>query len=618
MAELKDDVGNMKTRISSSRFSGVERRFDTMAADSKHGSKDNSKCHEADMQSSEGGTSTQPASVKSEISVETHLPVRNGSHESLAAESSCSNSLPIVLPVSFSNQSCQETSKEANLFRNCGSSMDSSNERSPQEPVTASSESGISAQIARKAIRNAKERNSMKVSAMAGNHRSKGDEEISRKWDHVTATPEDDVAEVSEQTEMCKWMIRNACTVGKSCVSYDNIDSSFNCTKTAESTHCRERRDKISREVENEYSESLMKKPRKYAVKDQDKSFAGFDLNEDVNMNMMDDFIQPVGETVSSHSLIHVVAKAATLIGHPRIPLKFEGGSGWKGPAETSAFRPASLSKSSNRKGRPTDHVPKDELCSTGFDLNVAAIDGNEGVSSPHALQDSHSEVDSKQTGRLLFDLNCLYDANDEFTPPKPENRVDLSSNALTSVAEKSNGLHWLPQGNKISNTCYPGRQDFDQSDFATWTNLNAMRHLVNGNPTLGGAPNFLQPFEIQRAASTQLMTPPPGYMYKDPFHFGAGSIPYARFYGNTPHLQQVVHEQNTSHISASIPKFFDVKTEDSSSISGSNPRHFQFLTDSSPMEEHMHQEAWYAASMKRKEPEGGYECYQLGYKQVL
>lgn len=561
MAELKgvDDLGNMKTRISSSKLSGGERSFD----ESKHGS----KCDEADMQSSEGGASTQPTSVKSEISVEMNLPLGNGRHNAAEdglntmtsqqrTESSCSNSLPVVLPVSLSNQ---ETSKEAHVFRNCGSSMDSSNERSPEEPVvTASSESGISAQIASKAVKNAKERNSMKVSA-----------------------------------------------------SYDNLDSSFNCTgRTAESTHCREETGEILREVENalatkgetvENGEFWVKEPSKYAVKDQDKSFAGFDLNEDINTNTLDDYIQPVGETVSSHSVIHVVAKAAILIGHPRIPLKFEGGLGWKGSAETSAFRPASLSKNSTRS---TDHVPKDELCSTGFDLNVAAEDDNDGV-----LQDSHSEVDSKQTERL-FDLNCLYDANDELTPKKSENRADLNSNSLTSVAEKSNGLHWLHQGNKISD---PGRQDFDFSSHDYLSNLNTMRHLGNIHHTLAGAPNMMQ-----RVASTQ---PPHGYSYKDPFHFGAGSMPYTRFYGNAPHLQQVVHEQNTSHIPASIPNFFDVKTEDNSWVNGSNlenPRQFPFFPKSSPMGQQMHQEAWYAASMKRKEPEGGLECFQLGYKQVL
>lgn len=755
-----DDAGNMKTRISTSKVSG-EQAFESVATDSKHGStlafEDNSKCHEADMQSSDGIASTRPTSVKSEISTETHLPIGDGSfemdvrkthgHRLNAAEdgldtmahdsqhrteSSCSNSLSIVLPISFSNLSYQETSKEAYLFRNCGSSMDSSNskalDRSSEEPVTASSESGVSAQIASKAIRNAKAINSIKISSMVGHHSSsmtkKGDEEISHKWDHETATPEDGVGEVLEQTEMYKWVSRNTSstkeqnpgTVGKNSVCSDNSANLICASKTIKNMRLGDGHDNlptsysgermikydISGEGENilavkgkplemgpevmdkikgefwvnESSDSSMTKPSKIAMKDQNKFIAGFDLNEDINANVLDDCIQPVVATMSSQCVIHVVAKAGIPSGQPMIPLKFEGVLGWKGSAETSAFRPAALSKTLDRKTCSTNHRPKDPECFMEIDLNVAAVEDNaangfpiehEGVSPPSTLQDSHSEVDSKQAKSLWIDLNCLYDAADESTqpslPPKSENSplVDLNLNTNASVADKSNNVHWLGQGcqslgNKTSDSSNPGTRGFNFTRHDYLADLSTVQHLANNGHTLMAAPHILQPVELmQRVASLQPefpfishALPPRSYSSNGPFHFGSrdpapssiylsGTMPHTRYYrepGNfpavfnpgtlhpsfdAPHLMQAVHEQSTSNITASIPKL-DVKTEDNLSTGGSKidePRQFSFFANNSPMGERMHQEARYTTSMKRKEPEGGLEYYQLGYKHV-
>ncbi|KAI3464342.1 hypothetical protein Pfo_021005 [Paulownia fortunei] len=755
-----DDVGNMKTRISTSRVSG-DQAFESVSTDNKHGStlvfEDKSNYHEVDMQSSNGFAFTRPTSVKSEISTEIGLPLgdvsfemdagkTHGNHLNAAedglntvthdsqhrTESSCSNSLSVILPVSFSNHKYQEISKEAYSFRNCGGSMDSSNskafDRSPEEPVTASSESGISAQIARKAIRNARASNSMKISSIFGNHSSwltkKGDEEISQESDDMTATPEDVVGKVLEQTDVYKWVSQNtssteeqhAGTVGKSSVCSDNSDN-FNCTsKTVENIRSCDEHDNLpashsgerminyeaSGEGENilavkgkpletgpevmntikgdfwanESSESSMTKPGKVSMKDQNTFIAGFDLNEDINAYGMDDCIQPVVATISSHRVIHVLAKAGIPSGQPMIPLKFEGGLGWKGTAETSAFRPAALSKSLDRKTCSRNHRPKDPQGFTGIDLNVAAVEDSaangmpmehEGISSPSTLQDSHSEVNSKQAKSLWIDLNCLYDAADEFPQPsllpKSENcpLVDLNLNVNTSIVDKSKNVHWLGQGRqslgkKTSDSVDPGKRDFNFTSHDYLPGLSTMQHVANNAHTLVAAPNIPQPVELmQRVASLQPKLPfishtlpPHSYPSKGPFHFGSrdplpsgihfsGTMPYARYsheHGvfpgvlnpgtvhtsfDTPHLVQVVHKQSTSNITAYTPKL-GVKTEDNLSTSGSKmdeARQFLYLTKHSPMGERMHQEAWYATSMKRKEPEGGLECYQLGYKQV-
>ncbi|KAH6759349.1 hypothetical protein C2S51_019584 [Perilla frutescens var. frutescens] len=726
-------AGTTKMLFSTSRLSG-EQAFESADSDSKNGStlafESNSKCHEADMQSSSVGVaSARPTSVKSEISTETHLTHGNGSFEMdtrkmqrshlIAAEdglntmihdsqqtteSSCSNSLPVVAPVSFSNHSYQETSKEAYLFRNCGSPMDSSNsrafDRSPEEPVTASSESGVSAQIASKAIRNANARSSMKILSLDGNHSlsliNKGDRDISHNWNHEAATPED--VEVLKKSDDVKCISRNtSCTeeqnpspAGKISVCSDNSDN-FYCTSRSvkdirlsgvhdslPTSHSREKMMKheisgeggvvlgmkgkslgMGSEVMgiykdefwvNESSGSSMKKRSKKSVKDQDKVIAGFDLNEDINADGPDDCVQPVFASLSSHSVIHVVAKAGIPSGQPMIPLKFEGGLGWKGTAETSAFRPTSLSKNSDGKKCSTNHMPKDPEGFTGIDLNVAFLEDiaanrapmeHEGLSSPSTVQDSHSEVDRKQAKSPWIDLNCLYDAADESTQPsiplKSENLplVDLNLDTSASLADRSNNAHWLRQGcqflgNKASDFSNPGTRDFSFPGNVYFADFSTMQRMAK-NHTLMASPHILQP--MQRVVSHTL--PPHGYSPSpnSPFHFGSkdplpSSVPYTRFYRehgifpeafnhgsvhssyNTPHLAQFLHEQSSSNVTSFVPKL-EVKTEDLLSASGSKidgPRQFPFLSSNSPMGEHMRQEAWYATPLKRKEPEGGYK----------
>lgn len=741
--EIKDcaHLGSTKMRFSSSRLSG-EQASESMDSDCKHGSalafKNNSKCHEADMQSS---------SVKSEISTETHLTPGSGTFEmemrktrrnNLVAaedglnatmhdsqhttESSCSNSLPVAVPVSFSNQSYQETSKEAYLFRNCGSPMDSSNSKtfdrsSPEEPVTASSESGVSAQIASQ-IRSANTRNSMKVLLMDGNHSSsminKGDREISHNWDHEAATPED--AEVLKKTDNVKCFSRNAlsteeknpATVGKISFCSDNSDNFYCTNRTVKDIRMRDGHDNLptfhSRErmvkheisgeggsvlamkgkslemgskVMDKYkdefwviesSDSSMTKRGKKPVKDHDKVIAGFDLNEDINANEPEDCVQTVFASVSSHDVIHVVAKAGIPSGRPLKPLKFEGGLGWKGTAETSAFRPTAPSMNLDGKTCSADHRPKDLEHFTGIDLNVDVVEDidaangisleHEGVSTPSTLQHSHSEVDRKHAKSPWIDLNCLYDAANEATqpliPPKSESSplVDLNLDTSASLAGRSNNAHWLGQGcqllgNKTSEFSNPGTRDFSLTRNVYLADFSTMQHMTNNAHTLMASPHILQPMEpMQRVASHTL--PPHSYSAKGPFHFGSrdplpsginlsGTMPYTRYYHehgifpeplnpgsvhnsyNTPHLARFLHEQSSSNVSAFVPKV-EVKTEDFLSTTGSKidgPRQFPFLSKDSPMGEPMHQEAWYAASLKRKEPEGRQEGYQLGYKQV-
>lgn len=631
-----NDVGTLKKLFSSSILSG-EQGFESADSDSRHGStlafENSSKCHEADMQSSSIGVGSMP--VKSEISTGTHLTPGNRSLEKdmkkkkqrnhlIAAEdtimqdsqhmteSSCSNSLPVVVPVSFSCQSYQETSKEAYLFRNCGSSMDSSNskafDRSPEETVTASSDLVVSTQITSKARRNANARNSVKILSLRGNHSSMitKRERDSRSWDVEAVTPED--GEVLKETGDLKCDSRER--MMKHEVSGGG--GSIVATKGKSLETGSEVMDLYKDEFwVNKSVDSWMAKHSKRSVKDEEKTIAGFDLNEDFNANELDDCVQPVSASVSSHNVIHVVAKAGIPSGQRhKIPLKFEGGLGWKGTAQTSAFR-----STKNLDGRTcsTNQGPKDLEVFTGIDLNVAVVEDTAAYEIPmehvSTLQDSHQAVDRKQAKSPWIDLNSLYDAADEFIqpliPPKSENSplVDLNLDTSSSPAERSSNGHWLGQpsqflGNKNPDFPYPGSQHFSFNRNVYVAELSTMQHMANNGHNLMASPQFLQRIElVPRVGSNTL--PPHGTMPYTRFVHKHGIFPEAVNPGsvhslyNTPHPAQFANEQSSSsNISAFVPKV-EAKTEDILSASGSKsdrPMYFPFLSKESPMGERMHQ----------------------------
>lgn len=732
------DAGDMTPQISASRVSG-ELAMGLLSAESKQGSamvfEGSSKCHEADMQySSDDIASTQPTPAKSDVSTEIGLPLSNGSSEvdvrkmhhlnapedglnaperdpQQRTESSCSNSLSVILPVSFSNCSYQDI-KEACSFRNCGGSADSSNSKvfdRSEEPVTASSESGVSDQLVRTALRNARSRNSVKISSKLERRSSlltkNGDNETSCEWDHGATTPEDSVGKVSKQVDICRQ--QPAGIIGKIsvcsgnsgnlkhtsesvenirlCHEHDDLHASHSGERMVTSDISGEDKDILAMKVKplekdpevndkikgdfwaNESSESTVTKHSKVSMEDQDTFVAGFDLNEDINVNGMDDCVQPLVATTSSQCVIQVVARAGRPIGRPKIPLKFEGGLGWKGAAETSAFRPAGLCRSFERKTCSRNHGPKDSQGFTGIDLNVAAVEDNsangmpmehEGLSSPSLLQEPNSKVDSKQSKSPWIDLNRLYDAPDECTRPslplKSESPplVDLNLDCNVSMGGKSNNLHRKGQDCQSlgNNTSDPANPRFNFTCYDYLTDFSTLQHVANNAHAPLAAPDIPQPVELmQKVASLQPKLPFAlnlhSYPSRGPFHFGSGgplsssihfsgTMPYARYpheYGSlpvalnpgtvhpsfgTPRLVQIVHEQSSSSIT-SIPKL-DNRTEDNLPANGiklDDARLFSFVAKTPPVDECAHQGSWCATSTKRKEPEEGFQLCHLGYK---
>ncbi|XP_051139566.1 uncharacterized protein LOC127257226 [Andrographis paniculata] len=600
MADRKDDACEASNEIK--RCVPGEEENNMKSLDSELFSVDTE--HEAaDVQSLDGIASAQPTPLKSDISTERSFEMDPGKAHGLNAaedrlnvqgqdmqqrtESSCSNSLSTIPPVSLSNHSFQETSKEMCSFRNCVVSTDSSNAQGfgckLEEPLTASSESG------------------------ACQERS-GNLDVSRVAER----------QISGET-------KGALTVKSKAEVNDKIK--------AESWA-------------KEASEFSLTKPTKVVRETQNTHVAEFDLNEDINTHGSDDCDhQPAATVSSAQRVIQVVAKAGKPSGLPEIPLLFEGRLGWQGSAETSAFRrPPGRSRILETKLYPENKEAKDPQGFTGIDLNIAAVEENSASEMPVELGLNESK------NRGLIDLNHLYDAADEFTQPslQPESAnppsIDLNMNGNTSTGDRSNILHWPnvdhhSLGNNTSDSANPR---------ARYINLIGQEYFANPHIPVA-VPSILQPVELlQRAPPLQQPKLPFGpptvnlasYPSNVPQHFisagplpssirVSGGVPYARYSHEhaiypgllhpgsvhasfcAPHLVQIVHEQGPGTIAATFPSL-DARSDDIVStgrIKMDEARQLGYIATN--------QETWCDPSMKRKEPEGGFRHYQLGYKHV-
>ncbi|CAI9778168.1 unnamed protein product [Fraxinus pennsylvanica] len=745
----EDSAGSVRpwSSVISMSITSAEQTFESAPTKNEHVS---SKSCEISTQSSDRITLAWPLSAKSDISMENVLPLSNenyimdvgkkqGNHLNAVedgfnvimhvkqnkTESSCSDSSSGILPV---NHNQRETLKRASSFNNNSGSVSSSNSTGfhhrMEEPVTASSESGVSIQVDHKAIIKGRYRNGVKAPLMIENrmsfnsvkantpisgpqneengNMSRTDEENSHEWGSALRTPRDGAREVDEETDayICvsgctlSYEEQRDVTIGKSLICSGN-SKNFNCSTEMEENirssgendnhipFCSKKvmiNPKISGESENMlsgndesvkmdpkmtdkindgfllYDSSELTKPTKVFARDHISSFVGFDLNEAINTNELDDGEQSVVETISSHNVIHVVAKSGVPRGRPMGSLKFEGGLGWKGSAATSAFRPASLSKSFDKNPYSSNF--------TGIDLNVAAIEDTSeiGFQMEHEqIQDSCSEVGFRQAERLDIDLNCLCDDVDESPqsslPAESRNLylADLDLNANTSARDTCNNVAWQgqvsqPSENKASFSVNSIEHDVnftrstylpDLSFVNVFTNTHAHSHMM-------AAPNVLKQIEEMQGVSPLQpklpyplhMLPPPNYPSHAPLHIGPmkpfmfnmhypGTIPCVRDPQllkpetvltslGIPRLVEVAHGQNCVDITGSRHRI-DVESEDGSSTSVSKrdkAREFTLPTKNS-YDQSVNQEAWFAKLMKRKEPEGGWDHYHVGHRHV-
>ncbi|XP_073032307.1 uncharacterized protein [Primulina eburnea] len=372
----------------------------------------------------------------------------------------------------------------------------------------------------------------------------------------------------------------------------------------------------------NESSETWMTRLSKDGVDKLDSVAAVFDLNEDINEDGTDGFIQPDVETLSSCSVIKVVAKAGIPRGLPTMPLKFEGGHNWKGSAEMSAFRSVALSNMF-----PSEPCSRKRYSSRGFtgiDLNVAAVEEQSSTLQEHFC----SDVGSKRAKSLGNDLNFLHgEAN------------GLNMNAYTCKAVTYKNFQWLgqdhePLGNKTSDhSTNPGNREIDFISHTSLKDSSTMRqeqdtNLAHSEQYLVAASNVLQPMELlQRVAPWQpklpyisCTLPPQNHFLKVPF--SQNHVPYSYHFQEHGNLVQIINGPNTRNRTTSISTV-DAKAVRSIPTSGIRmveAAPLMFLTGNLT-DEHsksINQENWYATLTKSKEPEGGINYYQLGYRQDI
>uniref|UniRef100_A0A5B7B272 Uncharacterized protein n=1 Tax=Davidia involucrata TaxID=16924 RepID=A0A5B7B272_DAVIN len=631
----------------------------------------NPKDGEVSTHSLEGIDSTQHVSVKSDVTSETVLLLNRESNEldvgrtkgkwpkagevgfksimhatfhdtQLKTESSSSNSTHVILPVSSSNDSYQETLVEAKSCKLSSSGVSNficmGVKCSMDEPVADKVVLGMAAQITQKAVDNVRARDSKKVMGMIADQNSmivekvdipksglpkkknaellsQHKEELSYELDDALEVAWKVAREVEQKVGIYSEASGSSSSVEErngETVHLSSVDSADpnknNCsTETGRGVKLYNEQDNFDSVCSNEEvrdpktpvknkhflavkgpsqlmdtgmheandsthgqeSSELTTKPEVVAANDQTPLPNGFDLNEDIQPNEVEHPKQAVDETVSSYNVINVsmpipvVAKSGVPIclPIPMTPLKFEGELGWRGSAATSAFRPASLSKSFNRNGASSiddnNCSPKHSQGFTGIDLNVAAEGDDselellprESVAIPSGYPFKESSIESsKRAERLNIDLNRLSEIDDNFprsSPPVSLSRhsaVDFDLNDNPSIGDACNDAHWPGQSSQLlrnmalddPSVSFMG--DSRQPDFnclgpASWADLSSMQGFSHGHtrPFLVAAPNVLPSIEqMQRVVPfqpklpyTPQALPPHIYPYNNGFCIG-------------------------------------------------------------------------------------------------
>ncbi|KAL8135694.1 hypothetical protein AgCh_010358 [Apium graveolens] len=157
---------------------------------------------------------------------------------------------------------------------------------------------------------------------------------------------------------------------------------------------------------------------------DEDKHVCCFDLNEDV---MCDDDTDNQTNPVTAPISLESSSRVAVTSGLPSSPFPFDGTHGWKGSAETSAFRPSPTGKVSEggnsifASGSSSSLFRRQEYLD--FDLNVAETEEyiiselppNKETSNLTVRPSGECSVEScpKRSDLLQLDLNCVSDSGD-------------------------------------------------------------------------------------------------------------------------------------------------------------------------------------------------------------
>ncbi|KAJ0966997.1 hypothetical protein J5N97_023914 [Dioscorea zingiberensis] len=400
-----------------------------------------------------------------------------------------------------------------------------------------------------------------------------------------------------------------------------------------------------------------------------DKNICNFDLNEDASTEDLDCLADVVPSLpVNLSAPIAVVAASKGAPGLPVAPLHFGGELGWRGSAATSAFRPASPRKTPDSEKAYSS--PKEKSNLLEIDLNVAEDEDDVAVNHAAAKQapvssglpsgDSSIEVSSRRAEKFKLDLNSL---GDEDAPSYMSNwRLHQNFNLSPSPASSSSsrqpsmrdfdlndkpsifeghGSHSL---HKSSSKAYSTHETskLDEPVIMIMGSRVAMEKKGYDNQSQQSFPGSGLCLERTMATRTSLpfaQMPPPAYGYHglpngppmptSPALYGPGSYPHMVDFKGATVIPQVFGSSGpngvvpTATATARPPFLVNAASVPSSSngVWSSQPgldlNSSMSLMENGRWEGGSLKQAYTQGTLKRKEPECGWEPYGLSYKQV-
>ncbi|GLU16356.1 hypothetical protein SLE2022_327940 [Rubroshorea leprosula] len=420
---------------------------------------------------------------------------------------------------------------------------------------------------------------------------------------------------------------------------------------------------KMTPEANHKQPSNISAKSEDPAVKGQTISTSDFDLNEDVS-NEAECTEQLVKETVSYH--VHGVfkpkptmAQSGKIICLPVAQLELQDVGGWRGPAATSAFRLTSVFESfDNSKASSTtgNHINSKDSRVRGIDLNIAAVGVDSDMellpekcipaSSSFPLEESPLEVNSIQVERLNIDLNCANENEENFHqmfPPASSRRppirdFDLNDNptsqdALPDAHEPGQGTLTL-RNRALDNPAvsFLGKEKQQESnDFGLGygedqSPMQFFSH-VHARPFLVAVPNILPNVEqMQRLEPVQAVYSSGVISYitdqNGPTIFPQvlGSSTQSAFSGTSQftHIPGGAGPNGLAIIGPSFDPRSGVTLENGNRAENVGQRFIP--VNNLMMEEQIRSLQPIALSgtaVKRREPEGGWDSHQHGYRQV-
>lgn len=308
-----------------------------------------------------------------------------------------------------------------------------------------------------------------------------------------------------------------------------------------------------------------------------------FDLNEDFLGNEVECNKNSVGGVTTVSIPVPMVAKSGFYMGLHMTPLKFEGEVGWKGSAATSAFK--CISK-------------KYPQGLTGFDLNIAAASEDDFTTTAVPFR-------SKRAQGLNIDLNSLSESDD--LSLSRSCKVDFDLNDNPSHGDTCNDSF----KNKALEKTVVREPDFSYMRAAYWGELNSMQGFNHGH----ARPNGLEP----KFPYTQQTLPSYSYPYYNMYPSGVVPCITDPHILASPHFMYAERERDTMNVTRHLNVNSGEKSSENES-GVSNTRQFIFPARNFIMEgqfRDFQQVSLAATPMKRKEPEGGWDAYQFGYRQV-